>query len=85
VPAPTSGACSWCSRPWTPAARTGSCAGSAGRSTRFPWYIVPADRKWYRDWAVAALLREIMDEQHFEYPPPAFDVAAERPRLAAGS
>jgi polyphosphate kinase 2 (PPK2 family) len=25
-----------------------------------PWYVVPADRKWYRDWAVAALLREVL-------------------------
>ncbi|MEA5055072.1 MAG: PPK2 family polyphosphate kinase, partial [Propionicimonas sp.] len=23
-----------------------------------PWYVIPADRKWYRNWAVAELLRE---------------------------
>jgi PPK2 family polyphosphate:nucleotide phosphotransferase len=48
-----------------------------------PWYVVPADRKWYRDWAVASLLREIFDDQRLSYPPPAFDVEAERARLAA--
>jgi polyphosphate kinase 2 (PPK2 family) len=26
-----------------------------------PWFVVPADRKWYRDWAVAHLLRETFD------------------------
>ena len=27
-----------------------------------PWFVVPADRKWYRDWAVAHLLRETFDD-----------------------
>jgi polyphosphate kinase 2 (PPK2 family) len=26
-----------------------------------PWYVVPSDRKWYRNWAVAALLTEILE------------------------
>ena len=25
---------------------------------RAPWYVIPADRKWYRNWAVAQLLVE---------------------------
>src|SRR5215213_4056277 len=25
-----------------------------------PWYVVPADRKWYRNWAVGRLLRETL-------------------------
>jgi PPK2 family polyphosphate:nucleotide phosphotransferase len=25
-----------------------------------PWYVVPADRKWYRDWAVSSLLLETL-------------------------
>jgi PPK2 family polyphosphate:nucleotide phosphotransferase len=48
-----------------------------------PWYVVPADRKWYRDWAVAHLLRETMADLRLEYPPPDFDVAAEKARLTA--
>jgi PPK2 family polyphosphate:nucleotide phosphotransferase len=48
-----------------------------------PWYVVPADRKWYRDWAVAHLLRETMADLRLEYPPPGFDVAAEKARLTA--
>jgi polyphosphate kinase 2 (PPK2 family) len=23
-----------------------------------PWHVVPADRKWYGNWAVAGILRE---------------------------
>jgi PPK2 family polyphosphate:nucleotide phosphotransferase len=26
-----------------------------------PWYVVPADRKWYRDWAVTRLLIETLE------------------------
>ena len=49
-----------------------------------PWFVVPADRKWYRDWAVAHLLRETFDTLDLGYPPADFDVAQERERLMAG-
>jgi PPK2 family polyphosphate:nucleotide phosphotransferase len=48
-----------------------------------PWFVVPADRKWYRDWAVAGLVRETLDGMELSYPPAAFDVEAERQRLRA--
>lgn len=46
-----------------------------------PWFVVPADRKWYRDWAVAHLLREVFAEMRLVFPSVDFDVAAERRRL----
>jgi len=46
-----------------------------------PWYVVPADRKWYRNWAVSLLLRETLEDLKLTYPPADFDVAAERARL----
>ncbi|SBT48512.1 PPK2 family polyphosphate kinase [Micromonospora auratinigra] len=46
-----------------------------------PWFVVPADRKWYRDWAVAHLLRETFDTLDLGYPPADFDVEHERHRL----
>jgi len=49
-----------------------------------PWYVVPADRKWYRNWAVASLLVEILSAEDPAYPPPGFDVAAEKKRLLDG-
>lgn len=47
-----------------------------------PWQVVPADRKWYRDWVVANLLVAAMREMNPTYPPPDFDVA-EQKRLVA--
>jgi PPK2 family polyphosphate:nucleotide phosphotransferase len=46
-----------------------------------PWYVVPADRKWYRNWAVGRLLLETLTEMAPEYPQPAFDVPALKARL----
>ena len=48
-----------------------------------PWYIVPADRKWYRNWAVAELLRETLAGMNLQWPPADFDVATEKARVAA--
>ncbi|MEU8182356.1 PPK2 family polyphosphate kinase [Micromonospora sp. NPDC049044] len=49
-----------------------------------PWFVVPADRKWYRDWAVAHLLRETFGTLDLGYPAADFDVDSERERLVAG-
>jgi PPK2 family polyphosphate:nucleotide phosphotransferase len=35
-----------------------------------PWYVVPADSKWYRNWAVARLLIETLEEMNPQYPDP---------------
>ena len=35
-----------------------------------PWYVVPADRKWYRDWAVSQLLAETLRELDLGWPEP---------------
>jgi PPK2 family polyphosphate:nucleotide phosphotransferase len=48
-----------------------------------PWYVIPSDRKWYRNWAVAALLAETLDDMAPEFPPPDYDVEEERARLKA--
>ncbi len=46
-----------------------------------PWHVIPADHKWYRDWAVAHLLTETLRELDPQYPQPALDLAALRKRL----
>ncbi|MET9906168.1 PPK2 family polyphosphate kinase [Streptomyces sp. NPDC006476] len=46
-----------------------------------PWYVIPADRKWYRDWAVARLLLEHLQALDPQYPEPGFDPAECRKRL----
>jgi PPK2 family polyphosphate:nucleotide phosphotransferase len=47
-----------------------------------PWYVIPADRKWYRNWAVGRLLLETLTEMAPEYPRPALDIPALKARLA---
>jgi PPK2 family polyphosphate:nucleotide phosphotransferase len=48
-----------------------------------PWYVIPADRKWYRNWAVTKLLMEALDGMGLEWPKADFDVEAERGRVEA--
>jgi polyphosphate kinase 2 (PPK2 family) len=46
-----------------------------------PWYVVPSDSKWYRNWAIAELLREALSDLKLTYPEPDFDVESCRARL----
>ncbi|MFH9083852.1 PPK2 family polyphosphate kinase [Streptomyces sp. NPDC017673] len=46
-----------------------------------PWYLVPADRKWYRNWAITRLLLERLRDLDPRYPDADFDVAECRERL----
>jgi PPK2 family polyphosphate:nucleotide phosphotransferase len=39
-------------------------------TARAPWYIIPANNKWYRDWAVAQILIETLEEMNPQYPRP---------------
>lgn len=34
-----------------------------------PWYVVPADRKWYRDLVVSSILIETLESLDLRYPP----------------
>ena len=46
-----------------------------------PWYVIPSDHKWYRNWAIAQLLVETLGTMNLTWPPANFDVAAEKARL----
>ncbi len=48
-----------------------------------PWHLIPSGRKWYRNWAVAALLAEKLRGLNLEWPPADFDDDVEKARLAA--
>ncbi|MCA0294341.1 MAG: polyphosphate kinase 2 family protein [Actinobacteria bacterium] len=60
-----------------------SAALSKCNTEAAPWYVIPSDRKWYRNWAVAELLRETLAGMGLAYPPADFNVAAEQKRVAA--
>jgi PPK2 family polyphosphate:nucleotide phosphotransferase len=48
---------------------------------RTPWYIIPANNKWYRDWAVAQILIETLEEMNPLIPHPRLDVKGLEKRL----
>lgn len=34
-----------------------------------PWYLVPANKKWFRNWAVSQTLVEALEDRHLKWPP----------------
>jgi PPK2 family polyphosphate:nucleotide phosphotransferase len=48
-----------------------------------PWYVIPANRKWYRNLAVTKLLIERLEAMNLGWPVADFDVDLEKKRLAA--
>lgn len=48
-----------------------------------PWYVVPADHKWYRNYAVTRLLVEALERIDPQYPVGDFDLDVERERVLA--
>ena len=35
-----------------------------------PWHVIPADKKWYRDWAVATILVRALEGLQLTWPQP---------------
>jgi PPK2 family polyphosphate:nucleotide phosphotransferase len=35
-----------------------------------PWYVVPADRKWFRNWVLSETIVHTMESLDMKYPPP---------------
>jgi PPK2 family polyphosphate:nucleotide phosphotransferase len=48
-----------------------------------PWYVVPADRKWYRNWAISSLLVERLERLGLGWPAARFDVEEQKKALLA--
>jgi PPK2 family polyphosphate:nucleotide phosphotransferase len=38
-----------------------------------PWHVIPADHKWARNAAIAAIVRQTLEEMNPQYPRPAWD------------
>jgi len=43
---------------------------SATSTERTPWYVIPADHKWYRNWAVSSVLIDTLREMDPQFPEP---------------
>lgn len=39
-----------------------------------PWYIIPANRKWYRDLVISSILVETLENLDMKFPPPEEDL-----------
>ncbi|PRZ43706.1 PPK2 family polyphosphate:nucleotide phosphotransferase [Antricoccus suffuscus] len=46
-----------------------------------PWYSIPADRKWYRNWAVSRLLLETLRDIDPQYPKTDLDIPTLKKQL----
>ena len=46
-----------------------------------PWYVIPADRKWHRDWLLTQLVAETLREMNPQYPAVNYDVETEIGRV----
>ena len=39
-----------------------------------PWYVVPADHKWFRDWAISRIVIETLEDMDPRFPTPTEDL-----------
>ena len=51
---------------WTPT----TMRSNAARPSKAPWYVVPANHKWYRNYVVADVLVRALKAMDLEYPSP---------------
>jgi PPK2 family polyphosphate:nucleotide phosphotransferase len=48
-------------------------------STRHaPWYVVPSDKKWFRNWVISDTIMRTMQSLHLKYPTPPTDIRSYR-------
>lgn len=40
-----------------------------------PWFVIPADHKWFRNYSISIILAEALDGLKLEYPKPTVDVS----------
>jgi PPK2 family polyphosphate:nucleotide phosphotransferase len=66
---------------WTDYAKAYEIALQRCNTDVAPWYVVPSDKKWYRNWAVGNLLLEALQGMRLEWPEPDYDVDEQRKRL----
>jgi PPK2 family polyphosphate:nucleotide phosphotransferase len=37
---------------------------------RAPWYVIPSDRKWFRNYAISTIVRQTLEAQKMKFPEP---------------
>ena len=41
-----------------------------------PWYVIPANNKWFRNLAVSEILRDTMESMKLKFPKPIADLSS---------
>lgn len=54
---------------------------SACQSDAAPWFVIPADRKWFRNWAIQRIVIETLTTMNPRYPRPRLNIKALEARL----
>lgn len=49
-----------------------------------PWFVVPSDNKWYRNWVISRIMLETMRGMKLAYPDPHLNVRAIRKQILSG-
>ncbi len=44
-------------------------------TTEAPWFIIPANKKWFRNLAVSSILVETLEDMKLKFPKPSFDLS----------
>ncbi len=47
---------------------------SATSTKSAPWYVIPSNRKWFRDLALSQIVADGLDDLHLRFPEPAVDL-----------
>ncbi len=50
---------------------------------RAPWYVIPANHKWFRNLAVARIVTDTLEDMDPKFPPPTVDIAQIRAKFEA--
>jgi len=60
---------------WDDYTRAYEAALSRCSTERAPWFVIPANKKWFRNLAVSQILRERLEALKMAFPKPSFDVS----------
>ncbi|MGA2638502.1 PPK2 family polyphosphate kinase [Methylocella sp.] len=56
---------------------------SATSTKSAPWYVIPSNRKWFRDLALSQIVADALDDLHLRFPEPTVDLAEIRRKYHA--
>jgi PPK2 family polyphosphate:nucleotide phosphotransferase len=74
----------YCERPfWDDYVKAYEDAMSATSTASAPWYVIPSNRKWFRDLALMQIVTATLGDLHMRFPEPTVDLAKIRIRYHA--